>query len=234
METLNNFSEIKVDSPVDIIIRQIRDQITSGQLRPGDKLPSERLLSERLGVGRTQLRDALRKMEFYGILKTRPQSGTVVAGLGLPALQSLISDMLQLQGNDFKSLVESRIILERNIVQLAALNRTDEDLEAIELAMDKHEEALRRGDDAIGEDFIFHLKIADACKNTVLKSLMLIITPEIVEYFKKHNICAEDHAQIIGEHNEIYRCIADRRPMEAGDSLNKHLAMIANYVQNDQ
>jgi GntR family transcriptional repressor for pyruvate dehydrogenase complex len=142
--------------------------------------------------------------------------------------------MLQLQGNDFKSLVESRIILERNIVQLAALNRTDEDLEAIELAMDKHEEALRRGDDAIGEDFIFHLKIADACKNTVLKSLMLIITPEIVEYFKKHNICAEDHAQIIGEHNEIYRCIADRRPMEAGDSLNKHLAMIANYVQNDQ
>jgi GntR family transcriptional repressor for pyruvate dehydrogenase complex len=234
METLNNFSEIKVDSPVDIIIRQIRDQITSGQLRPGDKLPSERLLSERLGVGRTQLRDALRKMEFYGILKTRPQSGTVVAGLGLPALQSLISDMLQLQGNDFKSLVESRIILERNIVQLAALNRTDEDLEAIELAMDKHEEALRRGDDAIGEDFIFHLKIADACKNTVLKSLMLIITPEIVEYFKKHNICAEDHAQIIGEHNEIYRCIADRRPMEAGNSLNKHLAMIANYVQNDQ
>ena len=234
METLNNFSEIKVDSPVDIIIRQIRDQITSGQLRPGDKLTSERLLSERLGVGRTQLRDALRKMEFYGILKTRPQSGTVVAGLGLPALQSLISDMLQLQGNDFKSLVESRIILERNIVQLAALNRTDEDLEAIELAMDKHEEALRRGDDAIGEDFIFHLKIADACKNTVLKSLMLIITPEIVEYFKKHNICAEDHAQIIGEHNEIYRCIADRRPMEAGDSLNKHLAMIANYVQNDQ
>ena len=234
METLKNFTEIKVDSPVDIIIRQIRDLIASGQLKPGDRLPSERLLSERLGVGRTQLRDALRKMEFYGILKTRPQSGTVVAGLGLPALQSLITDMLQLQGNDFKSLVESRIILERNIVQLAALNRTDEDLEAIELAMDKHEEALRRGDDAIGEDFIFHLKIADACKNTVLKSLMLIITPEIVEYFKKHNICAEDHAQIIGEHNEIYRCIADRRPMEAGDSLNKHLAMIANYVQNDQ
>ena len=124
METLKNFTEIKVDSPVDIIIRQIRDLIASGQLKPGDRLPSERLLSERLGVGRTQLRDALRKMEFYGILKTRPQSGTVVAGLGLPALQSLITDMLQLQGNDFKSLVESRIILERNIVQLAALNRT--------------------------------------------------------------------------------------------------------------
>ena len=43
METLKNFTEIKVDSPVDIIIRQIRDLIASGQLKPGDRLPSERL-----------------------------------------------------------------------------------------------------------------------------------------------------------------------------------------------
>ena len=69
MEILNNFSEIKVESTVDKIIRQIRDQISSGQLKPGDRLPSERMLSDRFGVGRTQLRDALRKLEFYGILK---------------------------------------------------------------------------------------------------------------------------------------------------------------------
>ncbi|MCH1533928.1 MAG: GntR family transcriptional regulator, partial [Schleiferiaceae bacterium] len=93
MEILNNFSEIKVESPVDKIIRQIRDQIGSGQLKPGDRLPSERMLSDRFGVGRTQLRDALRRLEFYGILKTLPQSGTVVAGLGIPALQGLMTDM---------------------------------------------------------------------------------------------------------------------------------------------
>lgn len=230
MEILNNFSEIKVESPVDKIIRQIRDQISSGQLKPGDRLPSERMLSDRFGVGRTQLRDALRKLEFYGILKTRPQSGTVVAGLGIPALQGLMTDMLQLQGNDFKSLVESRIILERNIAQLAAMNRNAEDLIEIEAACKAHEDALARGEDAIGEDFLFHLKIADASKNSVLKSLMLIITPDIVEYFKKHNICADDHLKVVSEHRELLDHIIHQRAEEAGRCLTQHLEMIANYV----
>ena len=117
---LDNFSQIVVESPVDKIIRQIRDLITSGQLNPGDRLPSERKLCDRLGVGRTQLRDALRKLEFYGILKTHPQSGTIVAGMGIPALEGLITDMLGLQGNDFKSLVETRVILERNIAPISS------------------------------------------------------------------------------------------------------------------
>ena len=128
MDLLNNFSEIVFESPVDQIIRQIRDLISSGYLKPGDRLPSERLLSEKFGVGRTQLREALRKLEFYGILETKPQSGTIVSGLGIPALQGLMTDMLKLQGNDFKSLVESRVILERSIIQLAAVNRTEHDI----------------------------------------------------------------------------------------------------------
>jgi len=76
MELLNNFSQIVIETPVDQIIRQIKELITSGQLNPGDRLPPERKLCEKLGVGRTHLRDALKKLEFYGILKTHPQSGT--------------------------------------------------------------------------------------------------------------------------------------------------------------
>ena len=101
MDLLKSFSQITVESPVDKIIRQIRDLIKSGHLKPGDRIPPQRQLCERLGVGRTQLRDALRKLEFYGILKTHPQSGTVVAGMGIPALEGLITDMLNLRGNDF-------------------------------------------------------------------------------------------------------------------------------------
>ena len=78
-DVLSNFTEIEVEKPVDKIIRQIRELISSGQLRPGDKLPSERQLSERFGLGRTNVRDAIHKLEFYGILKTLPQSGTFVA-----------------------------------------------------------------------------------------------------------------------------------------------------------
>ena len=82
MEVLNNFKEIQVVSPSDKIIEQIRELISSGQIKPGDKLPPERKLSEKFGVGRSYVRNAIRKLEFYGIVKTLPQSGTVVSGLG--------------------------------------------------------------------------------------------------------------------------------------------------------
>jgi GntR family transcriptional repressor for pyruvate dehydrogenase complex len=232
MELLNNFSQIVIESPVDKIIRQIRDLITSGQLNPGDRLPPERKLCERLGVGRTHLRDAIKKLEFYGILKTLPQSGTVVAGLGLTALEGLITDMLGLQGNDFKSLVETRVILETNIVQLAAEHRTDDDIREIEHALVAHRDKLQRDSDAVEEDLLFHLKIAEAGKNSVLNSLMLIITPDIMYYFKKHEVCSEGRAGLASEHHEVLlNHIINRDAHQAGLAMKEHLKDISEYVK---
>ena len=232
MQILNNFSQIEIESPVDKIIRQIRDLITSGQLKPGDRLPPERKLSEKLGVGRTHLRDALKKLEFYGILKTHPQSGTVVAGMGLPALEGLITDMLGLRGNDFKSLVESRVILETNIAQLAAENRTEKDLHEIETALIAHRDRLKSDEHAVEEDLLFHLKIAEASKNSVLNSLMLIITPDIMQYFKKHNVCGEGRAELaVKQHEKILEHIKNQDPIKVGESIKEHLRDISEYVK---
>lgn len=233
MKALKNFSQIVYESPVDAIIKQIRDLISSGQLNPGDKLPSERLLSERLGVGRSHLRDALRKLEFYGILKTMPQNGTIVAGLGLPALQVLITDMLDLQGNDFKSLVETRVILETNIAELAAQNRSDDDLKEIEKALNVHRLKIEANEDAVEEDLLFHLKIADASKNSVLKSLMLIITPEIMHYFKKHDVCGDGRSALaVQQHELLFEKIIKKDFEGAGQALQNHLDEISVYVKS--
>ncbi len=230
---IDNFSLIKIETPVDKIIRQIRDSISSGQLKPGDRLPSERLLSEKLGVGRSHLREAIRKLEFYGILKTRPQSGTFVAGLGIPALEGLITDMLGLQGRDFKSLVETRVILETNLAQLAALNRTEKDIQDIRIALSAHEEKIKLNKDAVEEDFLFHLKIAEASKNSVLKSLMLIITPDIMQYFKKHNVCGGGRSsEAVDQHYVLLEHITNRDAVAAGETIKQHLADITDYVKN--
>ncbi len=231
MDLLNNFSQIVVESPVDKIIRQIRDLITSGQLKPGDRLPSERKLCDKLGVGRTHLRDALKKLEFYGILKTLPQSGTVVAGMGLPALEGLITDMLGLQSNDFKSLVETRVILETNIAQLAAMNRTDQDIKEINNALEAHRKKIENNEDAVEEDLLFHLKIAEAGKNSVLNSLMLIITPDIMQYFKTHNVCEGRTRVAIEQHETLLRHIIDKNADQAGETIKSHLSDISEYVQ---
>ena len=229
---LSNFSEIVVEKPADKIIQQIRDLISSGQLKPGDKLPSERMLSERFGVGRTSVRDAIRKLEFYGILKTLPQSGTVVAGLGIAALDGLITDVLKLEKRDFRSLVETRVILEISAAQSAAERRTDNDILTLSKALEAYKKAVLSDGPAVEEDLLFHLKIAEASQNSVLKSLMLIITPEIMHYFTKHDVCGEGRAEIaIGQHEVILSHIVDRNVDQVGSAMREHLKDISEYVK---
>ncbi|MEO1518313.1 MAG: FadR/GntR family transcriptional regulator [Bacteroidota bacterium] len=229
---LNNFQEIRIESPVDKIIRQIRDLITSGQLNPGDKLPPERKLAEKLGVGRSNVRDAIKKLEFYGILKTLPQSGTIVAGMGITALKGLISDVLQIENSDFASLVETRVLMETESARLAALRRTDQNIVDIKHALDAYEYKIKQNEQAVEEDLMFHLKIAEASKNAVLKSLMLIITPDIIKNFITLDICKESRFDdTLEEHQTILQHIVAQEPEQAAEAMRIHLNDVFEYSQ---
>ena len=98
------------------IIAKIRDYINYKNLEPQDKLPSERMLSEKFEASRGSVREAIQKLEFYGILKSIPQSGTFVANIGKIAINGIIDDILRLGTSDFKSLVETRILIELKTV----------------------------------------------------------------------------------------------------------------------
>lgn len=227
---LDNFSEIKVETPVDMIIRQIRNLISSGQLASGDRLPAERKLAERFGVSRNHVRDALQKLEFYGILRTLPQSGTVVAGMGITALEGLITDVLEIEEHDFASLVETRVTLEVKAAQVAARRRTPEDLMAIQQASKAYEAKLRSGLPAVEEDLLFHLKVAEAGKNAVLKSLMLVITPDIINSYRKYNVCeGEVELKTLVEHEEILHFIQSQDEEKAGSAMRKHLQDVTDF-----
>ncbi len=227
---LENFTEIKTESPIDKIIRQIRNLITSGQLKPGDRLPSERKLAEKLGVSRSHLRDAIRKLEFYGILKTLPQSGTVVAGMGLTALEGLITDVLKLETSDFTSLVETRVILETSGARLAAERRTDDDIVEMKKALDAYELQLKNNKPGVEEDLMFHLKIAEASKNAVLKSLMLIITPDIVKNFIQYKVCdADTEFKAFHEHQKILEHIIKKDGEAASKMMEQHLNDVVDF-----
>jgi len=229
---LQNFSEIKVEAPSDKIIRQIRALITSGQLKPGDKLPPERKLADKFGVGRSVVRDAIRKLDFYGIVRTQPQSGTVISGMGIVALEGLITDVLNIEETDFHSLVETRVLLEVNAAGRAAERRTADDIISLTNALDAYEKKVGRGESAVEEDLMFHLKIAEASGNKVLKSLMLIITPDIVKNFNQLNVCADDrHNKTVQEHRDILNFIVDQKAEAAEKSMRNHLREILAFSQ---
>jgi GntR family transcriptional repressor for pyruvate dehydrogenase complex len=230
---IENFSEIKVESPADKIIRQIRQLITSGQIKPGDKLPPERKLAEKFGVSRTHVRDAIRKLEFYGIVKTMPQSGTIVSGLGISALEGLITDVLAIEEADFRSLVETRVLLEVDSAKKAAERRTADDIITLTKALNAYENKIAQGLVAVEEDLLFHLKIAEVSKNKVLISLMLIITPDIIKSYVNLQVCNDDKTpKTIKEHRIILQHIKDQNVAGAEQAMKDHLKDVLEFSIN--
>ncbi len=231
-DTLSIFKTIEVEKPVDVIIAQIRDLISAGRLKPGDRLPSERMLSERIGLGRTYVREAIKKLEFYGILKTLPQSGTVVAGIGISALEGLISNILKIDKSDFAGLLETRIVLGMEAVKRAAIRRTETDLHRIKEALEVYRKLAERGEAAVEEDFMFHLRIIEAAKNPVIKSLLMLIIPQIIEFYNKMDICAEAEAmKAYREHLNIYEAIKAQDAHAAAELMEQHFEKIIKTVK---
>ena len=225
-KAFDGIETIKIESPVDLIIKQLKYLISSGQLKPGDRLPAERILAERFGVGRGYVREAILKLEFYGLLKTSPQSGTYVAGFGLKILDSIFTDIINFNKEDFASLIEGRFYLEVNAAKLAAERRTQDDIDLIREAVDEYDAKIRNGQSAVEEDMLIHIRIAGATKNKVSESMILILIPDLIKTIVEKNICKNDKDKRIAEHHRLLEAIIRQDAYEAGEAMADHLKEI--------
>lgn len=226
---MNNSTNFK-ENQADIVITKIKELISSGSLKPGDKLPSERKLSEQFGVGRTNIREALHKLEFYGIIKTLPQSGSVINGLDINTLNGMISDVLNLQEYDFYSLVETRLVLEMNAIKLCAERATKKDIEKIAKA---HEDFVNsfNSNEREGSDFAFHRAIAEGSHNLVFRAMLLIIIPDILKIYRQDSICAPNPA-LIEQHYNMVEAIRNRDGELASQLMEQHLKGVVQFAKS--
>ena len=214
--------------------------MTTGQLKPGDRLPAERQLAEKFGVGRSYVREAILKLEFYGLLRTSPQSGTYVSGLSIKVLDNLISDIIKLNKDNFSALIEARYYMELDAVRLATERRTEKDLHGLKLALADYELKISQDIDAVDEDMLFHIKIAECTKNSVIESMMLALIPDLIKNIVESKICGKDRGRLaVKEHREILRAIEEQNIDAAENAMAAHLdevlqiartAFIANQI----
>ena len=208
------------ENATDDIIRQIRFLLDSGDLQPGDKLPAERKLAEKFQVARSQVREAFKKLEFYNIIKTMPQSGSVISAIESTALNSLISDILKMDNCDFHSLVEARSIIEINAAKLCAIHN--------------YNKKIKECGSALEEDLYFHRTIAEGSKNTVLKSMMMTITPDIMVNYAKFNVCKTNFEIPISEHRLLFEYIKNNNAEAASNIMSQHLTGVLNFAKTQQ
>lgn len=218
---------------VDTVLKHVKELVYSGRLEPGERLPSERRLATQLNVGRSQVRMAFQKLEQFGIVKTYPQSGTVVAQEKTQVIESLITDALKIERYDFASLVHVRVLLEIEAVKLCARNRTEEDLTNIENALAECEEFFHT-EQRVNKDFAYHQAIARAGHNPVIASLLLIITPDVLRYYQKYKVCSVPSEEVFFEHRELLRYIREQNEEGAAEMIQTHLKSLTEFSTSTQ
>jgi len=218
-----------IESPADKVISKIKELINSGILKPGDKLPAERKMAMDFGFGRTQVREALHKLEFYGIIKTLPQSGSVINGLDINTLDGLISDVLNLQSYDFFSLVETRVVLESNAIRLCAERCTEKDIKDLEKAHNNYV-SFFDSPERVSYDFAFHRAIAEASHNPVFKAMLMIVIPDILDIYQRDRICAPNR-KVIAEHEQMLIAIKNKEGEKASNLMIQHLKGVLEFAK---
>ena len=211
---MNNSPNIK---QVETVLKYIKNELYSGRLQPGERLPAERRLADMLGVGRAHVRAAFQKLEFYGIVQTFPQSGTVVAQEKMQVLERMITDALQIRQYDFASLVYVRVLLEIEAIKLCARNRTAEDLENIERALEECE-AKFYTEERVSKDFAYHQALARGAHNPVMR------------YYQRYRVCTVPQEEVYFEHRELLRCVREKDEEGAVAMQRRHLKSLSEFA----
>lgn len=165
------FKKIDKTTVCERVIDQIKESIATGDLKPGDKLPSERALTELFSVSRATVREALRALQYMGILKIRANDGAYL-NEKINLLSDQVEASFRLKQFSFGELLEARKFLEVIIAALAAQRAESGQIAGLEEIY--HREISSRCE--IGEftsfDISFHLTLADACQNAFFRKMI--------------------------------------------------------------
>jgi len=171
-----SFQAVRSTRAFEEIATQIRQELSQGRLKVGDRLPSERALSEQFGVSRNTLREALRSLEYAGLVRLQKgaSGGAFISEGSAEAITTGLLDMYHVGSIQPGQLTEARIWLESIIVREACLRAQPEDIEALRANVREAEEATADGDFARRAEIHleFHRILARMTQNPVMVIVM--------------------------------------------------------------
>ncbi|MBP3656031.1 MAG: FadR family transcriptional regulator [Clostridia bacterium] len=201
---------------------KLREMIIQEEFRTGTKLPAEAELMARFGVSRSTVREAVKILQTEHIVDIRQGQGTFLC-----AMPGLAKDPLGLRFADQNELtaqlLETRLIIEPNVAALAAQRRTEEQLAAMKVLLDKMDNAYLHGEDYTPYDIEFHSIIAKCTGNDVVQRLLPTIH-ESIQAGYRHTQRVEGSYQRASQcHMEMYRGIMEHDSERARMAAQRHM-----------
>ena len=205
-----------------VVAEQIRGSIIETGLEAGDKLPTETTLMNRYAVSRSTIREAMKILQAENIVEIRHGCGSFVAsrpGLSKDPLGLSFAD----QGKLLPDLMEVRLLMEPSIAEIAAVRRTESDLQEMEKYLRQMIELGRHGADYHTCDFQFHISVAKATHNGVLDRIFPVILEGIETGYAQTAHIEGSFERAIDYHQRILEAIREQNSAEAGCLTQMHI-----------
>ena len=193
----------------DVVFKTLRQAILTGEFMPGERL-MEVTLANRLGVSRTPVREAIRKLELEGLVVMVPRKGAEVARITV---------------GDLKDVLEVRCHLEEFASVLACERIEEEEKEELQAALEAFEDAIAKKDlKLIAErDVDFHDVIFKATKNKRLLQIINNLREQIYRYRIEYIKDFDYHQVLVNEHREIMKTIFAGDKEKAEKIMRTHI-----------
>jgi GntR family transcriptional repressor for pyruvate dehydrogenase complex len=222
------FRSIKHTKISDEIVNQIKDLISDGILRPGDRLSPERDLAKEFGVSRPSLREALNSLVAMGFLEVKGKR-TFIKSVASESVQNPLSLLIKTDAKKIFDLIEVRKALETWSAFLAAQRATEEDIRQLENTLQEMKKAFEEGRSWEKQDADFHLGIAQATHNTIQTHMMSTIYDLLRESVARVFTDRSKVKKLLDHHYRIFSAIKSHSPDKARERTLEHL----NYVDSE-
>lgn len=193
----------------DVVYKKLRRAILMEELKAGDRL-TEIYLADKLGVSRTPIREAIRKLELEGLVIMLPRRGTVVA---------------EITEKSLKDVLEVRRVLDMLSAELACERMDENGEKALEKACRDFEKAIRNRDlgDIAQKDVALHNIIVEASGNNVLQQIIGNLSEQMYRYRVKYLKDDSKYETLVKEHQAIYASIIKRDKKTAARLAKEHI-----------
>lgn len=193
----------------DVVFNTLRQAILTGELKPGERL-MEIHLANRLGVSRTPIREAIRKLELEGLVTMIPRKGAEVA---------------QITEKSMNDVLEVRRAVDALCVELACDRIDSQSLEQLRIACDNFEQAVKTKDvkKIAQADVKLHDIIVQATGNQRLIQLVYNLSEQMYRYRFEYIKDASQHQHLVEEHRIIYESIVNKDKDTASRAAKMHI-----------
>lgn len=216
----------------EVIAEQIVEAIRTTPLGPGDRLPTEIELARRLGVGRTSVREAMRKLQTLGIVEVVRGRGAFVRAPATDDAERAFGRWCVEHTVAIEDLLEARLALECANAGLASIHATDEQKAELARINQAHIDGGLAGDTTrgIATDQEFHEMIAAATGNPLFAKLHAMLAPELTS-FRRMTLAMPRVARRSGNaHQLIVEAIQAGDPAAARKAMYDHLWVLYEDV----